>query len=59
MSFNRVKTKYNHRQQILKLGKYHLDIEEFENTIHTGNHPSRGDGDVYCNDIEYVHGVVH
>ncbi|GAY60433.1 hypothetical protein CUMW_201960 [Citrus unshiu] len=32
-----------------------LDIEEFEITTHTGNHPSRGDGDVYCSDIEYVH----
>ncbi|KAH9687655.1 spermidine/putrescine-binding periplasmic protein [Citrus sinensis] len=24
-----------------------------------GNHPSRGDGDVYWSDIEYVQGVVH
>ena len=38
----------------MKLGKYDLDIEEFEITTHTGNHPSRGDGDVYCSDIEYV-----
>jgi len=37
------------------LGKYDLDIDEFEITTHTGNHPSRGDGDVYCSDIEYVH----
>ena len=37
------------------MGKYDLDIDEFEITTHTGNHPSRGDGDVYCSDIEYVH----
>jgi len=43
----------------LKLGKYDLDIDEFEITTHTGNHPSRGDGDVYWSDIEYVQGVVH
>ncbi|GAY60432.1 hypothetical protein CUMW_201960 [Citrus unshiu] len=36
------------RCDMLKEGK-------FEITTHTGNHPSRGDGDVYCSDIEYVH----
>ena len=41
------------------MGKYDLDIEEFEITTHTRNHPSRGDGDVYCSDIEYVQGVVY
>ena len=41
------------------MGKYDLDIEEFENTTHRGNYLLHGDGDGYCRDIEYVQGVVH